>query len=409
MTTRVAGHGRRQPIGRQQTLGRSAALAESVPADWEGPALLLVTTVLVAFGLVTVYSASAVLAQRMEQPDYHFVARQAMGVGVGLAALVVLARVDYAWLRRLAWPLLGATVALLALLIVPASTEIAPPINGARRWLVLGPVTIQPSELAKFVLVVWTAALAVKKHELLPSLSRGLLPFLLVWGVVTAFILLQPDLSSSLLILLLAALVVFAAGARIGHFLLLGLVGLPLLWSRVEAVGYQLRRLLAFVDPVRDPAGISYQIDQSLIALGSGGLLGRGIGHGQQKFGFLPEPHNDFIFAMIGEEWGFVGVLGLLVLFGAFALVGYRIARQAPDMFGFLLAIGLTNLVVVQALLHMAVNLAIVPTTGMTLPFISYGRSSLVVCLAAVGVLLCIARAGRRAREQRGWEGFEIA
>src|SRR5690606_6309012 len=148
---------------------------------------------------------------------------------------------------------------------------------------------------------------------------------------------------------------------------------------------YRLRRLAAFLDPSQDPAGISYQITQSLIALGSGGLFGRGVGRGQQKFGFLPEPHNDFIFSMIGEEWGFIGVAVVVVLFTLFALVGYRVARQAPDLFGFLLAVAMTNLIAVQAFLHMGVAMALVPTTGVTLPFISYGRSSLLVCLVAVG------------------------
>jgi len=195
----------------------------------------------------------------------------------------------------------------------------------------------------------------------------------------------------------LAGLVVFAAGARIGHFVALGLVALPLLISQVSGLAYRLDRVRAYRDMNIDVSGLSYQINQALIAMGSGGLIGRGFGHGQQKFGFLPEPHNDFILAMIGEEWGFVGVLMVIVLFALIALIGYRIARHAPDLFGFLLAIGLTNLIVVPAFLHMAVNLSIVPTTGVTLPFFSYGRSSLLVSLAAVGVLVNVARqAGRR-------------
>ena len=366
---------------------------------WEAPLLLLLTIVLLSFGLVMVYSASAVNAQTLGLADYHFVVRQALGGAVGMVLLVVLAEVDYHWWGRLAWPLLAVTALALAVLVVPGTEAIAPRVNGARRWLTLGPVTVQPSEVAKLVLIAWTAKLAVKKQDLLPSLSRGLMPFLVIWGLIALLVFLEPNLSSALLIVLLAALVVFAAGARIGHFLLLGLVGLPLLWSQVESVQYRLRRVLAFVDPSHDPAGVSYQINQSLIALGSGELFGRGFGRGEQKFGFLPEPHNDFIFAMIGEEWGFLGTALIVLTFGAFGLVGYRVARQAPDLFGFLLAIGVTNLIVVQALLHMAVALALVPTTGVTLPFISYGRSSLLVCLAAVGVLLSVARAADRRTE----------
>jgi cell division protein FtsW len=218
-----------------------------------------------------------------------------------------------------------------------------------------------------------------------------------VWFVVAGLIALEPSLSAALLIVVFAGLVVFAAGARIAHFVALGLVALPVLISQVSALAYRVDRLIAFRDRTLDEAGLSYQITQALTAVGSGGLFGRGFGRGQQKFGFLPEPHNDFILAMIGEEWGFLGVFAVIVLFALIALIGYRIARQAPDLFGFLLAVGLTNLIALQALLHAAVNLAVLPTTGVTLPFISYGRSSLLVCLAAVGILINIARqAGRR-------------
>ncbi len=365
---------------------------------WEGPALLLITLVLLSFGLVMLYSASAVNAQTLGLADYHFVIRQALGGAVGLIGLAVAARRDYRHLGRLSWPLLRGISVALTIVIMPGLEGIAPEINGARRWLVVGPVTLQPSEFAKFVIIVWTAALAVKKQEKLPSLSRGLLPFLIIWGLVEALIFLEPSLSAALVVLLMAALVLFAAGARIGHFLVLGLVGLPLLWSQVESVSYRMKRIAAFLDPSHDPAGISYQIRQALIAVGSGGAFGRGFGRGEQKFGFLPEPHNDFLFAMMGEEWGFLGVFAVVVLFSAFGLIGYRVARQAPDLFGSLLAVGLTNLIVVQAFLHMAVNMALIPTTGVTLPFFSYGRSSLLVCLAAVGVLISVARAGSRAQ-----------
>lgn len=359
---------------------------------WEAPALLLITITLLSFGIVSVYSASAVLAQSSGLADYHFVVRQLVGGALGLLGLVAMAQLDYRHLRLFAWPLLLVVIAALLVVITPGTESIAPRVNGARRWLDLGPLVIQPSEFAKLALLIWTAALAVKKQDKLSSLSRGLLPFLLVWGLVAGLIFLEPSLSAGAIVLLLAALVVFAAGARIGHFILLAVVGLPLLWNQVDSVAYRLRRIVAYFDPTHDPAGASYQINQALIALGSGGPVGRGFGRGVQKFGFLPEPHNDFLLAMIGEEWGFVGVLLLIALFAAFALIGYRIARQAPDRFGFLLAIGITNLVVVQALLHMAVNLALVPTTGVSLPFMSYGRSSLLVCLAGVGILLNIAR-----------------
>jgi cell division protein FtsW len=367
-------------------------------SGWEGAAVLVLAATLVAVGLVVLYSASAVMAQSQGLAPHYYLLRQMGGALVGLVALVVAAQLDYRRLRPLAWPLLGIVLVLLLVVVLPGTEGVAPRANGARRWLLLGPVAVQPSEAAKLVVIIWTAALAVRKQDRLRSLSRGLGPFLLVWGVVAGLILLQPDLSTALLLLLMAALVAFAGGARPGHFLVLGLAALPLLWSQVSKVSYRLERVVSFLDPRADLVDVSYQINQSLIALGSGGLLGRGFGRGQQKFGFLPEPHNDFILAMVGEEWGFLGVALLTALFLAFGLVGYRIARGAPDLFGFLLALGVTNLIVLQALLHMGVNLALLPATGVTLPFVSYGRSSLVVSLAAVGVLMSIGRVS----DQRG-------
>jgi cell division protein FtsW len=359
---------------------------------WEAPALLLITVALISFGFVSVYSASAVNAMNLGAPHYHFVLQQMIGAAAGLVGLAIMAQVDYRRLRMFAWPLLLLVILMLVLVIMPGTENFSPRINGARRWLRFGPVQIQPSEFAKLALIIWTAALAVKKQEKLSSLSRGLLPFLTVWGVVLLLIFLQPNLSTGVFVLFFSVLVIYAAGARIGHFILLGLIGLPLLWKHVDSVAYALRRIVVWLDPSHDPTGIGWQINQAMIAVGSGGIWGRGFGHGMQKFGYLPEPHNDFILAMIGEEWGFVGVLAIIVAFTAFALIGYRIARQADDLFGFLLAIGVTNLIAIQALLHVAVNLAVLPTTGVTLPFVSYGRSSLLVCLAAVGILVNIAR-----------------
>ena len=363
---------------------------------WEGAAVLLITTLLASVGMVMVYSASVVMAQAEGLPAHYFLLRQMSGVLAGFVALIMAAQLDYRRLRVLAWPILGGVVLMLLVVVMPGTEALAPRSNGARRWLLLGPVGIQPSEVAKLALVIWTAHLAVKKQDRLRSLSQGLAPFLLIWGLVAGLILLQPDLSTATLAVFLAALVAYAGGARPGHFIALGLVTAPFLWHQVVRATYRIDRIRTFLDPSADVTGLGYQIDQSLIALGSGGVLGRGFGRGQQKFGFLPEPHNDFILAMIGEEWGFVGVAILTVLFVAFALIGYRIARGATDLFGSLLALGATNLVVIQAFLHMAVNLALVPPTGLTLPFVSYGRSSLIVSLAAAGILMSVARISDR-------------
>jgi cell division protein FtsW len=367
-------------------------------SGWESGVVFLLAAILVSVGLVVLYSASAVMAQSQGLAPHHYLLRQMSGALMGMVALLIAAQIDYRRLRSLAWPLVGVVILMLFLTILPAAASMAPAVNGARRWLLIGPVAVQPSELAKLAVIVWTAALVVKKQDRLRSLSRGLAPLLLIWGVVAGLILMQPDLSTALLLVMLAGLVAFAGGARPAHFIALVLLAIPLLWGQMTKVAYRMERVVTFLDPRADVSDMGYQINQSLIALGSGGLVGRGLGHGQQKFGFLPEPHNDFILAMIGEEWGFLGVAALIVLFAAFALVGYRIARGAADLFGFLLALGVTNLVVVQAFLHMGVNLALVPATGVTLPFISYGRSSLVVCLAAVGILMSVGRVS----EQRG-------
>jgi cell division protein FtsW len=367
-------------------------------SGWESSAVFVLTATLVAVGLVVLYSASSVMAQAQGLAPHHYLLRQMSGALLGMAALLVAAQLDYRRLRSLSWPLLGLVIVMLFVMVLPSAQSIAPEANGARRWLLVGPVAVQPSELAKLVILIWTAALVVKKQDRLRSLSRGLAPFLLIWGLVAGLILFQPDLSTALLLVILAAIVAYAGGARPAHFLVLAAASLPLLWSQLTKAAYRMERVVAFRDPRADVVDLGYQVDQSLIALGSGGVVGRGFGRGQQKFGFLPEPHNDFILAMIGEEWGFLGVAALIVLFVAFALVGYRIARGATDLFGFLLALGMTNLVVVQAFLHMGVNLALLPATGVTLPFISYGRSSLIVSLAAVGILISIGRVS----DQRG-------
>jgi cell division protein FtsW len=380
----------------RMTPNRARAAGEA----WEPGALLLLTLGLVCFGLVGLYSASALMAQADGLPSHHYAARQAIGAVAGFGLLLVAARLDYRRLEALAWPFLALVTMLLLVVIVPGTEAIAPRINGARRWLHLG-VSFQPSEFAKLALIFWTAALAVKKQDRLHSLRRGLLPFLVIWGAVVLLVLLQPNMSAALLIGLLSAIVLFAGGARIGHFILLSIVAVPVLWNQVESASYRVRRIVAFLDPGADPGGISYQIHQSLIAVGSGGLGGVGFGEGRQKFGFLPEPHNDFLFSMIAEEWGFAGVVVVVALYAAFGFVGYRIAMQTKDLFGYLVAVGMTSLVVVSALIHMGVALSLLPTTGVVLPFMSYGRSGLIVAFLAVGVLLSIARQNNAPREVR--------
>jgi cell division protein FtsW len=370
--------------------------AEAGRAGWEARALVALTTATLAFGVIQLYSASAFLARADGLPGHHYAVRQLGGAVAGTLLALLVSRIDYRRWRMLAWPMLWTVLVLLVVVILPFTESIAPRINGARRWLHLG-ISFQPSEFAKLAVIAWTAMMAVKKQDRLRSLSKGLLPFLVVWCAVLGLVFLQPNVSAALLIALLGALVVFAGGARIGHFILLGLLAVPVLWSQISGAGYRMRRIVAFLDPQADTEGVSYQIHQSLIAVGSGGLGGVGFGGSRQKYGFLPEPHNDFIFSMIAEEWGLLGVVFCVALFAGFVMVGYRIAMRAPDRFGYLLAIGMTNLIGVSAFLHMGVALALLPTTGVAMPFVSYGRSALLTAFVAVGVLLSVSRASQRA------------
>jgi len=358
--------------------------------QWETRLLAVLAAVLVVFGLVAVYGASSLVATGGGEVGADFALRQLVGAVVGGIVATWLARSDYHAWRRAAWPLLGVTALLLLIPLLPFTHGIAPAINGARRWVNLGVVTVQPSELAKLAAVVWTAMLAAKKGEQIRTFQRGLLPFLVILGPLVGLIFLEPNLSMALLVAILAGTVLFTAGARIGHFLLVGVGAAPLAVGAVASAQYRLARVLTFLNPGSAPSEATWQV--SLVGLGSGRLFGVGLGQGQQKLGYLPYAYSDFIFSTIGEEWGFLGVLAIVVLFATFMWVGFRIARSASDAFGQLLAVGLTALIGFAALLHIAVSLGLLPATGITLPFISYGRSSLFVALVATGVLASIGR-----------------
>jgi len=359
-----------------------------------GRALLLVTVSLVVFGLISVYSASSYVAQFKGFEDSHYLLQQISRAGVGLLALVLASLIDYRLYRRVAWPLLGLTVLLLIALVIPGTESIAPRINGARRWLDLG-IIVQPSELAKISVVLWTAAVAVKKQDRLHSFRYGLLPFLLVLGLVCVLVLLEPHFSATLMIAATAATILFTAGARFGHFVALGAATLPVLWMQVSGSGYRLARVTAFMNPDSTAAAGGYQLKQSLMAVGSGGMFGVGFGRSSLKMSYLPEPQNDFIFSIIAEEWGFIGAAAVIVLFLAWALLGLRIARAAPDLYGQLVAVGITALVVLAAFGHMGVALGMLPTTGINLPFISAGGTNLILMLGATGILLNVSKGGK--------------
>jgi len=368
---------------------------------WEPRLLGIVAVTLVMFGVAVVYSASSVQAMQQFGDGSWFARRQLIGAVVGIAVLLVATRVDYHVWQRNAWALLGFSAVLLLFLLFPFSQEIVVTRNGARRWLNLGFVTFQPSEVAKFALIAWTAMLAAKKGNEVRQFKKGLLPIIVIVGPLAGLIFLEPDLSTASLAVMLAAIVVFTAGAKIGHFLLLGLIALPIIWQSIASAPYRLQRIASFLSPGTELAEQSWQIRQSLIAIGAGQLFGVGFGQGLQKLGYLPLAYSDFVFATIGEELGFLGVTLTVLLYATFVLVGFRIARFAPDRFGMLLATGLTALVGLTALLHIAVTLSLVPTTGLPLPFISHGRSSLLVALFSPGVLINIGGASLRKGQRR--------
>jgi len=364
---------------------------------WETRLLTVVTATMVVFGIANTYGALSL--QTGSGDGAGFALRQLVGALLGLLGLSVISRIDYHLWRRVAWPFLLFTIVVLLIPILPGTERIAPRINGARRWVDIGPVNFQPSEVARLAVIIWCAALAAKKGVQVREFKKGVLPFLVGIGAVALLILGQPNLSMAVLVTLLGLIVVFSAGAKIGHFILLGLGGLLLVFEKIQGAQYRVARLTTFLNPgeATDDAGM--QIHQSLVGIGSGRVLGVGFGEGQQKL-FLPYAYSDFIFSTIGEEWGFLGVLLVVLLFGLFLWLGMRIARSAPDPFGQFLAVGITAMIGITAVMHMAVSLALMPTTGLTLPFMSYGRSSLIISLVATGILINIGRMrGRPARE----------
>jgi cell division protein FtsW len=369
---------------------------------WETRLLAVVAMGLSMVGIIAVYGASSLVTTRGGGVvGSSFALNQAVGLLVGGLMATIVARMDYHLWERWAWPILGVVALLLLIPLLPFTHAIAPMRNGARRWVEIAGLSMQPSELAKIAVVVWTAMLAAKKGAEMRSFRRGVVPMLVIVAPLVGLIFLEPNLSMALLVTLLAGVVMFSAGAKIGHFLLLAVGAAPLVFGAVATAQYRLARVLTFLNSGSAPTEATWQVHQSLVGIGAGRLLGVGIGHGQQKLGYLPYAYSDFIFSTLGEEWGFLGVLLLAVGFGLFIWQGFRIARSARDPFGQLLAAGLTALIGIGAVLHIGVNLAVLPATGITLPFVSYGRSSLLVALIATGMLISVGqrRSGRAAGE----------
>ncbi|MGH9488618.1 MAG: putative lipid II flippase FtsW [Terriglobales bacterium] len=349
--------------------------------------LFVVTLALVTFGLVMVFSASALMSAELFHSPYSFLLRQLLGASIGLAAMVLLMRMDYRELRdpAVVYLLLCLTLFLLgAVFLLDRS-------HNTHRWIRLGPLSLQPSELAKPTLVLFLAFYLENRLRKINQWST-LAPILIYLGMVCALVVAEPDLGTTLALALIAGAMLYVAGLewkRMGYGVL---ASLPLLYLLIFHVGYRRARILAFLHPWQHARNVAFQIVQSLIALGSGGWWGLGLMNGRQKLFFLPEAHSDFIFAVVGEELGWAGCALVVIAFLIFLWRGLRIARRAPDGFGRLLAIGVTAMIVIQALINFSVVTSLVPDKGIPLPFISYGGSSLMFSLAAVGLLLSVSQ-----------------
>lgn len=366
----------------------------------EARALVVVTAVLLAFGLASLYSASAFEAVRDKLPSSYFLLKQVTGVGVGMVFFAIAAKADAELWRKFAWVVMGMALFAMLLTVLPFTKSFAPPILGARRYLMGG--SVQPSEFAKLAVIVWTAMLVVKKADQLKRLTKGLLPILLVIGALDVLAALEPDLSTVLFFSLQMVIIVFAAGARIGHFVFLGIVFTPILWAETQRLQYVMERLMGFSEMAGAAhAKVNYQLVQSLIAVGSGGWFGAGFGEGRQQNGFLPLSYDDFIGSSIGEEWGFVGIAALIALYALWGWLGFKIAKQARTPFQSLVAIGITTTMIITAYLHIGVVIGLLPTTGLTLPFISFGRSNLVLSMLMTGILVNIGSVRERAIAER--------
>jgi cell division protein FtsW len=350
--------------------------------------LFTATLLLICVSVVMVYSASAVVALERFQQPYLFLTKQALWSVLGLAVLVVAMRVDYRTYRNEAfiWCLLALVVLMLVGVLFSA------PINGTRRWFAVGGLGIQPSELAKVACVFFTALMLERRMHRIDDLSYSLLPIGLILGLVVALILLQPDFGTSISLALVVAVMVFAAGLHYRYFVGLALAALPAIYIVLVSAPYRRRRLLAFWDPWADPLGDGFQIIQSLVAVGTGGVFGRGLMAGVQKLFYLPEPHTDFIYAVISEELGLVGATAILICFCVIAWRGLRIAARAEDTFGSFVALGLTTMIAAQAFVNISVVLGLMPTKGIPLPLVSFGGSSLLINLLGMGVLLNISQ-----------------
>jgi len=356
------------------------------------PDYILISTViaLIIFGLIVLASASVVISQENFNESYYFLKHQIFyGLLIGIVLWLICQKIYYRHWIKLALPLLIFTLVLLSLVFVP---EIGYQFGGAKRWIAFGPLSLQPSEIAKLTFILYMAALFGKNKRDIVDVKKGLIPFLIITVIIGILIALEPDIGTLMTIALMGGIVYFLAGAKISHLFALGILGLGAFFLFIKTAAYRMDRLTVYLYPEKDPQGIGYQISQALLAIGSGGLLGRGLGHSLQKWEYLPEVISDSIFAIMAEELGLIGASVLIILFIIFAWRGFKVAKNAPDVFGRLLAGGITGWLVFQAFINIMAITGLIPLTGIPLPFISYGGSAMAVSLAGIGILVNVSK-----------------
>ncbi|NBD14222.1 putative lipid II flippase FtsW [Corallococcus silvisoli] len=360
--------------------------APAAPVRFD-PILLCAVLALVSLGLVMTYSASAVLAQDKLGDSLYFLKRQLSAAGLGLVAMAVAMKLGWRKLARLAYPLLLVAIVLLVAVAIPGIGTTA---GGARRWIRLPGFSLQPAEIAKFAWLVYLSYSLAKKREKVATFSIGFLPHLALCGILVLLCMLQPDFGSSVLLVFMLFVLLFAAGTKLSYLVGSVLLALPLAFVAIATSPYRMKRILAFLDPWAHRHDVGYQVAESLMSIGSGGITGLGLGDGRQKLFFLPEAHTDFIFSILGEELGLIGVGLLVALYGIVLWRGIRASLAAGETFGTYLGLGISSIIAFQATVNMCVAMGLLPTKGLTLPFVSYGGTSLVVLMGSAGVLLSL-------------------
>ncbi len=361
---------------------------ESAKEEWD-KWLLLIVFLLVALGLVMLYSASAVMAEQRMGGHLTLLQSQLQKVTLGVVLLVGALRVDYRWYQRLIYPILGVTFVLLILVLIPGIGAVQ---NGSRRWFSLGGMSFQPAEVAKLSALMYLSYSVSKKGKRMGSFSIGMVPHIIVIGAMGGFLMLQPDFGSTVILMSMMMILMFVSGAKLSYLFIMTLVGATGAYFAISGSEYRMKRIMAFLDPWSHRQDIGYQISESLIAVGASGLQGRGLGNGTGKLGYVPELWNDFIGTIIAEELGILGVVLLAGLFMTLIWRGLRIALRSNDAFGMYLAFGITAMFGLQGMLNLWVVTGMLPTKGLTLPFVSFGGSSMLLGLFSIGVLLNISR-----------------